>query len=196
MQLVPGSRLPAIAVTLAFLSPTVRPACAQDSDEVFATIDLGVSIVYNFNRNVLHEYWDVRPGLELHASTPFYFGTARLGVQLMQHAGRGRGAVSFQAQQVYLGWAVPVLRFRRVQWMAGLQIGAMRIVFDSNADTESEITTGLESRFEVGPFARWSVDLAVRYRRVWTSTRMRQVFFVMGFRRSFGMPGWLRDGLR
>ncbi len=196
MQLVPRSRLPAIAVTLAFLSPAVQAACAQDSDEVFATLDLGVSIAYNFNRNVLHEYWDVRPGLELHASTPFYFGTARLGVQLMQHAGRGRGAVSFQTQQVYLGWAVPVLRFHRVQWMAGWQVGGVRMVFDSNADTESEITTGLESRFEVGPFARWSVDLAARYRMVWTSTRMRQAFLVVGFRRSFGMPGWLQDGLR
>ena len=49
----------------------------------FETLDIGLQYIANTNRNELHDYWKPRQGVAGFLVTPFYYGYAQAGVQVL-----------------------------------------------------------------------------------------------------------------
>ncbi len=184
----------AIAIFAATQAPTLE---AQLSRTAFDTLTITVNAVANINRNVFHDYWEPRPGLEVQATTPFYAGTAEAGVHYAGFRGKGPEQPDFATLFIYLGWGYEWPLARHIEWYNGLRAGTLIMVFDLADDDseEQELGLALNSQIRYRFASAWSLTVAARYRIVFTHERLRYVFLAAGISRSFGTPRWLRDFL-
>lgn len=175
--------------------PTVLEA--QQSGSAFDTLTIAVHAVANVNRNEFHDYWEPRPGLEIQFTTPFYLGTGEAGVHYAGFEAKHPEQPDFTTLFVYLGWGYEWSIVERLGWYNGLRTGSFIMVFDSPEErlSEQEFAFAFNSQARYRLTGRWALEIAARYRIVFTHERLRYVFLAAGISHSFGTPQWLRDFL-
>jgi hypothetical protein len=184
------------SVFLASVNVALAPssAQAQEPEEAFETLDLGVHIVRNVSRSAVHEFWDTGTGLETSVSTTFYAGAIQFGARYAPHAGRRLEYPDFSAWYLYGGWSYDVSLPHGFTWQSGFRIGLFIMNFDSDVpnNKESELGTTLQTGLAYSVTPKWSLDVSGRYQLVFTHERLRYGLFALGVRRSFTTPHWLR----
>ncbi len=186
------------AVLLA-CTPGFRGAEAQQRVAPFGTVSLSLAATANVNRTGFHEFWEPDVGVEVAAAAPFYAGAVELGVERMSFDGAD-AVPDYRGWFVYVGWGTGLNLVRQVRWEPGVRIGSYAMRF-SGADvpedrrSESELGTEIVSRLAWRFAPAWDLLLAGRYRVVFTEPEIRHAFAVLGARRTFSAPQWLRDFL-
>jgi hypothetical protein len=170
---------------------------AQQSRAAFDTLTIAINAVANVNRNIFHDYWEPRPGLEIQFATPFYLGVGEAGVHYAGFAGRGPEQPDFATLFVYVGWGYEWPIAQRIAWYNGLRAGTLIMVFDlpEELSEEQELGLALNSQLRYRFAGAWALSLAARYRIVFTRERLKYAFLAAGVSRSFGTPRWLWEFL-
>lgn len=172
--------------------------CEGQSPQAFERLGVGISLVHNFNRSTVHEYWDAGLGAELTVSMPFYRGAVHFGAHYFPHSGRAPAFPDFQAWFLHAGWTHGVGLPLNMSWYGGVKVGLFTMSFDTDVrnNKESELGTALLTGVSYAPLPWWSVDVSARYQVVFTRQRLKYAFVTVGVGRSFTMPSWLRSFLQ
>lgn len=177
------------------LNGVPTPLLAQDRSLPYETMELGIAVDHNFNKNTFHEFYD--PGLGITASvrTPFYLGTIGLGLHVFSSSGRRPGISDFVSQYIHLAWGHSIGLPGNLGWQVGVRAGLMRMVFDSAgaASTfEGEVAFEAGTAIRYSPIPRWAIILSGRFRKVFTHERINLSFVGVGLSRTFATPRWLK----
>jgi hypothetical protein len=187
----------AMALVL-FVNPTC--VCAGDKPAAFETITLGVEFIAGSASESFGDMWDPSNGGLFRIDTPFYLGTAEVGVLVFNNNNLSSSVPPFRSVNFFLGWGFEWALPLRFAWFTGVRAGGFYMDFDDDevADevkTESELAFGLSTalRYQLGE--RWSVLASAQYLKVYTHHRIEYGFFGFGVSRTFTTPGGLREFL-
>ena len=190
-----GSRAWRLLALVAISLTRVTALQGQSSPTAFDSLTLAINAVANVNRNDFHDYWDPRVGLEIQATSPFYLGTAELGVHYAGFDAKRPEQPDFTSLLIYLGWGYEWPLVSWLGWRNGVRAGSLIMVFDlpKSHIYEQELGVALSSQLRCRLAGRWTLELAARYRIVFTRKRLKHAFLAAGIGHSFGTPQWLRD---
>lgn len=164
----------------------------------FETLDIGLQYVANTNRNEFHDYWEPRQGVAGLLVTPFYYGYAQAGVQILPYSGKGGGLPDFTNAFIYLGWGVKWSLASKLDWFNSLNIGNNLMVFakaERQAITESELGIGFNSCLSYHVNKRWAVCISGFSEIIFTHKRIKLTFISAGLSYSVSTPRFLREFL-
>lgn len=182
------------------LVATFLAAGPSNAQEAFSRISASVGRAENVNRTDIHEFWAGDAGAEIALSTPFYVGEAELGVALHRYDALDQEVPRFHVLFTHLGWRINLSPFDLVSWYNGFEMGNYRMTFDEETfqgvRNESELTLGLQTRFELRYSAIVRFYAAGRYMRTYTQPRMQLAFVSGGVRVTLDSPDWLMTILR
>ena len=177
------------------LNGVPTPLLAQDRSLPYETMELGLAVDHNFNKNTFHELYD--PGLGITASvrTPFYLGTIGVGLHVFSSSGRRPENPDFVSQYIHLAWGYSIGLPGNLCWQAGVRAGLMRMAFDISDPGlrfESEVAFEAGTAIRYSPIPRWAIILSGRFRKVFTHERINLSFVGVGLSRTFATPRWLK----
>ncbi|HEU4365886.1 MAG TPA: hypothetical protein VFT13_10545 [Candidatus Krumholzibacteria bacterium] len=179
----------------------VAPGRAQDTREPFDRLDVSLHAIADTGNQDFHDYWDAGRGLGFEAATPFYAGSLATLVRFIHNdAVRGAGTPSVNAWGLQAGWWAgrDVTGGMRLSLGASLGITQWEFPDEDNDALGRESEIGIEAGARVGwSFTpSWGVAVTGSLQRTFTHDRIDLVLVSVGVVRTFGMPEWLRAGLR
>ncbi|MFC1618508.1 hypothetical protein ACFL45_01045 [Candidatus Neomarinimicrobiota bacterium] len=177
-----------------FMPGTFLPA--QPAQLPFRSLDIGLQLAANTNREDIHHYWNSHPAFGGVVETPFYFGLARAGIQVHPFSAISSGAYDYTDSFIYLGWGFPLVQTRHIYWLNAINLGAHFMLFtnpESTNNDETEMGIGLTSQLKYRFSPRWSVALAYSYNRIFTWKRINLAYFSGGLNYRITTPDWLRS---
>jgi hypothetical protein len=183
-----------LVLGLALLMP-VTALPAQPTQLPFRSLDIGLQLAANTNREELHNYWKSYPALGGMVETPFYAGIARAGVQIHPFAAKSADAFDFTDTFIYIGWGLPFVQTTRVAWVNTLALGAHIMLFtnpESENNKETEMGVGFATQIKYRFRSPWSISLACSYNRMFTWKRINLAYISCSLSYLVDTPEWLR----
>jgi hypothetical protein len=168
---------------------------AQPAQLPFRSLDIGLQLAANTNREEIHDYWKSYPAFGGVVETPFYFGLARAGIQVHPFSAISSRAYDYTDTFIYLGWGFPLLRTQYIYWLNAINLGAHFMLFtnpESANNDETEMGIGFTSQLKYGFKPRWSASLSYSYNRIFTWKRINLAYFSGGLNYRMATPEWLR----
>ncbi len=166
--------------------------------ESFSVIEWAAGPLFEIGHRELGQYWRYAGGLGLNARTPFYFGTAELGVELRSY--EEFQAVEFQQMYCYLAFLTELALSRNISGSCGVSVGNTLFRFGSEENErlryESELTLGLKAGLTVLLKRNLVVRLGFSHEKIFTHHPivMTSYGLMLGFR--MNTPHWLRNFLK
>jgi len=174
---------------------------ADDEDNAFKFISLRLNLLANTNRNTLHQYWTPFWGGEVEVDMPFYAGDIRAGLHLYQFDGKNEEYADYLVTYYYVGWGWKIALSSHINWFNGLRLGSYQMRFDDTdinptQKIESELATGVDSRFNLKISSQWSGQIGIGYIVVFTHKKLELVNLSIGISYTFDSPDWLTEILK
>lgn len=164
----------------------------------FHSLDIGLQIATNTNREELHDYWKSYPAFGGLVETPFHIGIARAGILIHPFSAASAKAYDYTDSFVYLGLGIPFIQARHVSWQNAVNLGIHFMLFtnpESQNNDESEMGVGFVSQLKYRFSSHWSITLAYNYNRIYTWKRINLAYFSGSLSYKITTPGWLRNFL-
>jgi hypothetical protein len=174
------------------------PLPAQPAQLPFRSLDIGLQLAANTNREEIHNYWKSYPAFGGVVETPFYVGLARAGIQVHPFSAISSGAFDYTDTFIYLGLGFPLVQTRNICWLNAINLGVHFMLFTnpvSENNDETEMGIGFTSQLKYSFKPRWSVGLAYSYNRIFTWKRIDLAYFSGGLNYRIATPEWLRSFL-
>jgi hypothetical protein len=174
--------------------------CLAGEKPAFDTVDIGLQVITNTNRNDFHRQWASSPGLEGYLLTPFYLGDFHLGVRGVSFESRPADLMDYLSVFVYAGWGLSWALPYNLKGFTGFSIGSDQMWFEREdrpgSKRESEFGLAINTRLSAPLPGRWAVTAGGSYTEIFTHKRIRLVFLSVGVSRTLDLPGWLREFLK
>lgn len=165
----------------------------------FDTIDFGIQVVSNINREDFHDYWNPQKGINLSAKTPFYFGDVQAGLQVSSFESLKRDVLGFNSFFIFAGWGVTIDFFHRWDWFNGFCVGNELMDFGKSVSKysrfESELALSLNSQVAYHVNEKISVNVNASHKIIYTYNKIRLSFVSLGINYSMDTPAWIQDFL-
>jgi hypothetical protein len=179
----------------------VPAADSAASSRAFSTLSIRVAGARNINRELLHEFWAPRDGLELEVSTPLPVGEIGINVTALSFGGRASEQPDFDAQLVALRWGGSGRIAGPLAIRGSAALGNIFMTFDDGdrrvggLTTESELLVGAVGGLDlrVSPWLTLTIQSSLQ--RVLTSTPIDLLVVSAGAKASMRTPRWLRGVL-
>ncbi len=176
---------------------------AQSDHDVFHTLNIGLNLVVNTNRNIFHQYWQPNTGFELYIGSPFYYGNIQIGFHYLPFSGKRIQQTSFNSLYFYLHWEKEWNFLRSLHCSIGGRIGFFQMYFDREFPDideqlvkEQEFATGLCSSLCYSLSSKWRIYVNGVFLKIYTYKEIRHTYFSIGIRWTFHTPKWLRNFLK
>jgi opacity protein-like surface antigen len=179
------------------------PSHAQEPAVPFSKVSLYAGGNALLSAGVLGSFYRVSPGLEAEVGTPFYVGTAGLGVGLRRFEGRdGRAGEDLWGAPMTLRWGLrsPLsISGGRLRANASVRLGVLFMRFSGGGaglKNENELMMGAGAGLSFHLTEGWRLAAGARYARVFTSPPFPLWQVRAGVRHHFDAPRWLQTLLR
>lgn len=172
------------------------PLTAQSAQVPFRSLDIGLHLAANTNREEIHDYWKSNPAFGGVIETPFYIGIAQAGVLVHPFSAVSSGTYDYTDYFIHAGWGLPFVQTRQISWLNAINLGIHFMLFtnpESGNNDESEMGIGFTSQLKYRFRPRWSVALAYNYNRIFTWRRINLAYFSGGLNYWMTTPEWLRS---
>jgi hypothetical protein len=169
--------------------------------EPFSYVELSLNAHQNVATNdVFYEFFGSGYGAGAGLRTPFYIGTAEIGLQWHKYRTNLVSVPQMTAFFFYAGWGYP-LRVGPVEITPGFRLGNYRMMFEmdnafkSELD-ESEFTTALTARTQLALGMRASLHAEASRITVYTYNRLYYTYLGAGISYRLPTSSGLREALK
>lgn len=146
--------------------------------------------------------WEVKVGGSGYVSAPFYGGELDVSLRAFEVNETSNEVPGFVSIQGALGWGMAVSLPARVDMVVGGCVGLMLMRFGEDDDfpaglqNESELTTGVFTRFTLPVRDNWSVFAQAEWTRMYLNTPVTFVFAEAGISIQLDSPVWIQEVLK
>jgi len=183
-------------VLLMLLSITVQGQIARTAP--FSTIEWFAGQSLTIKQNELNDYYRYAGGVSMNARTPFYFGSAELGINV--HSYSEYKSIEFYQVHCYLAFLKEITVFKKPSVDLGVTIGNSFFQFDTEENkalqNESELTLGISGGFKIPMGYHWLFRATISHVIVFTYHQIEttNLGFQIGYK--IRTPDWLKNFLK
>lgn len=167
-------------VFLIFFSLLTGSSFAQK--KAFSVLDVRFQKIENINnKDAFFRYWKPGSGYSGSVKTPFYWGTAELGLEYHHYPVSTNSVPEMDAFFIYSGWSYP-LTIGDFSISPGFRLGNYRMIFDDKTSPfrsesdESEFSTGLTLDLQYLIANRIGLTAGVSHTTVHTYNKLYNVY--------------------
>lgn len=155
------------------------------------------------------ELWASESGLGTKVETPFYFGFLDIELRVSEHNTRNSMVSDFQKIEAAFGWNNKLRVTKKINIKFGGHFLLSRFTLKNMSENQIALTERLglhgsesENGLSINGALlynlddRWTIEMGVTRRTIYTSTNIKGTYFDLGFARKFQTPKWLVNVLK
>ena len=174
--------------------PSEQLVCAVHNNP-FDSLCISVQLIQNVNRNIFHDFYESKNGLNTSITTPFYWGDIHASIQILQYSGKEQSYLDFTGIHPNLKWGKQLYIADRLKWFNGGGIGWYIFYLTDkvvSGQIESELSTGFLSRLQYSINNNINLNIEINIDRIFTYKPIDLVHISMGVSYLFKTPDRMR----